>query len=90
VVAIQRSSRALRASAEKGLPPTMIGTLSPMRRLNSRQSRSGWVAPRRTAASPTRTSPVSVTNTVDGTIVDRWPSDTISVTPLPVWTAAAE
>ena len=45
----QRSSRAIRASAEYGVPPTMIGVGSPSRRLNSRARPLGSVAARRAA-----------------------------------------
>ena len=41
------------ACAEVGTPPRKIEASSPMRRLNSRATRSGWSASRATAASPT-------------------------------------
>ena len=46
----QRSSFAISASAEYGVPDTMMGVGSPSRRLNSRATRDGSVAARRAAA----------------------------------------
>ena len=67
------SNRAVSACAEYGEPPTISGTGSPMRRLNSRTSRAGSAAPCCSAASPTTNSPSSRTNTTDGTCIARMP-----------------
>jgi hypothetical protein len=74
----QRSSRPISASAEYGVPPTMIGVGSPRRRLNSRATRSGSLAARRAAASPTSTVSSSRSSTTVGMACARLPSPTMS------------
>ena len=58
-------------------PPSMIGVVSPIRRLNSRAMRPGSVAPRRTAESAVRIVPSSRMKTTDGIVADRLPSSAI-------------
>ena len=72
------------ASAAHGAPPRMSGVGSPTRRLNSRARRSGSVAPRRSAASPTSTVPSAVTNTTDGIDTVRLPRVTICDPAVPL------
>ena len=60
------STSAISASAPYGVPPTMIGTGSPSRRLNSRAVRAGSLADRRSAASPMSTSESSRCSTTVG------------------------
>ncbi len=62
---------------------------SPIRRLNSRQTRSGSVTARRAAASPTSHSPSACTHTTVGTAVDCDPRLTIAGEPSSRTTAAA-
>ena len=69
----QRSSLAISASAEYGVPATMIGVGSPRRRLNSRATRWGSVAARRAAASPVSTVSSSRSSTTDGMVGARLP-----------------
>ena len=66
------------ASAPYGVPPRMIGVGSPSRRLNSRAVRSGSDIARRSAASPTRTSPSARRTMTDGMVAARSPSWKIS------------
>ena len=77
------------ASAPYGVPPTITGTGSPSRRLNSRAVRAGSPTARRSAASPMRISPSSRSTTTDGicgAVVPRVHTSTAS----PRATAAAE
>ena len=84
----QRSSCAVSACGENGAPATMIGTWSPIRRLNSRANRSGSLSPRRSAASPTRNSPSGFKNSTEGICSARLPRP-ITVGSDPSVTAAA-
>ena len=59
--------RAVRRSAWYGDPDSNSGTGSPTRRLNSRASPSGSLAPRRSAAPPNSSSSPAA-NTTDGTV----------------------
>ena len=74
----ERSSWDVSASADWGTPPSRIGVVSPMRRLNSRATRCGSVSPRRFAASPVRKVSSSRSRTTDGMAALRLPSGTIS------------
>lgn len=84
----QRSSRAIRLSAEYAAPATTSGTGSPNRRLNSRTTRSGSVSPRRSALSPTTYDESSDRNSTDGTCMVRLPRPTMAGSD-PLTTAAA-
>ena len=80
----------LYASFLRGLYVWLSARLgSPTRRLNSRATRSGSVAARRWAASPTTKPPSCCSATTVGTADDRVPRDTIAGGALPRATAAA-
>ena len=74
----QRTMRAESSSGAQAVPATMTGVGSPMRRLNSRTTRSGSVTARRSAVSPTSTDPSGATNRTDGTVAVRVPRVTTS------------
>jgi hypothetical protein len=74
----QRTSREDSSSGAHGRPPTTTGVGSPMRRLNSRTTRSGSVSARRSAASPTTTVPSGGRKSTDGTVALRVPRVTTS------------
>ncbi len=77
------ASTAKMSSAATLRSPTMIGVSSPMRRLNSRTTRSGWPIARRSAASPTTTPPSSPRYTTVGTAAFREPSSSGSYSTEP-------
>ncbi len=84
----QRSSLALSCSAEYGDPPTRIGVVSPMRRLNSRTTRGASLAARRAAAVPTSMFLSGPSHRTDGTDVP-WCSNVTICGSLPSRTTAA-
>src|SRR3954452_8387515 len=85
----QRSSLALSCSAEYGEPPTRIGVVSPMRRLNSRTTRGASLAARRAAAVPTSRFLSGPSHRTDGTDVPWCSRVTICGSPVSRPTAAA-
>ncbi len=62
----ERSRPAIRAVGEYGVPSRMTGVGSPRRRLNSRAIRLGSWRPRRSAASPVSSAPLSSRKATDG------------------------
>ena len=66
----------MRASGDQGWPPRSTGVVSPIRRLNSRATRSASVAARRSAASPTLAERSARTCTTVGMAAVRPPRDT--------------
>ncbi len=85
-----RTITAASSWAANARPPIDTGVGSPMRRLNSRATRSGSTMARRSAASPTSKDPSGRRNTTDGWSSEWSPRDTISGATWPTrWIAAA-
>lgn len=75
------SSLAVSTSAGYGVPPSIIGVGSPIRRLNSRATRSGSLRARRLAGSPVRIVSSDFKKMTEGIVGARLPSEQISSWP---------